>query len=155
MLRLSEKEFRRLAPSGKNQSPRSPVADAPYETDEQVRVVDWVDLTLPLLPALEMFFAVPNGGVRPTKTAGRLRAEGVKAGVPDMYLDFPVAPFHGLRIELKRRIGGRLSADQAAWGERYVRHNYAWHVCRGADEAVAAICNYLGVRNPIPLWSIR
>ena len=158
MLRLSEREFRTIVPSKRNTSIRPsqhPRRDVPLEHDEQVVVAEWVELARTRVPALEMFFAVPNGGFRCDKTAGELRDEGVKAGVPDVFLDYPVAPFHGLRIEMKRVKGGRLLPDQAVWGERYIRNGYAWHVCRGADEAIAAICHYLGIRNPMPITLLK
>lgn len=49
------------------------------EHDQQVAVVEWYDLNgIPV-------FAIPNGGIRHKRTAAMLKAEGVKAGVPDLF----------------------------------------------------------------------
>lgn len=54
-----------------------------------------------------LIFAIPNGDHRAITTAKRLKAEGVVAGVPDLFI-----PQWDLWIEMKRREGGRLSEDQ-------------------------------------------
>ena len=52
---------------------------------------------------------LPNGGFRNKATAGRMRAQGVLPGVPDLLIGSPAS---GLAfMELKRR-GGRLSPAQ-------------------------------------------
>ena len=45
-------------------------------------------------------FAVPNGGRRDAATAGKLKAEGVVAGVSDLVLLKPNREFGALLIEL-------------------------------------------------------
>ena len=52
-------------------------------------------------PELEWLHAVPNGGFRHAATAGRMKAEGVKGGVPDVSLPVPRGGYHGLYIEMK------------------------------------------------------
>ena len=58
-------------------------------------------------------FAIPNGGFRHKTTAQKLKAEGVKKGVPDLFI-----PEWLLWVEMKRVKGGSVSADQKDW------HNY-------------------------------
>jgi len=53
-------------------------------------------------PQLRLMHAIPNGGLRDKITAGRLKAEGVKRGIPDIFLPWPVNGWHGLYIEMKR-----------------------------------------------------
>ena len=55
-------------------------------------------------------FAIPNGGARNIATAGRLKAEGLSAGVPDLYI-----PAWRVWIEMKRAKGGALSQKQKDW----------------------------------------
>lgn len=52
-------------------------------------------------PGIELLHATPNGGMRHPAVAGKLKAEGVKAGMPDV--SWPVARggFIGLAIEFK------------------------------------------------------
>jgi hypothetical protein len=51
---------------------------------------------------LTRLFAIHNQGHGDAIRGGRAKAEGVKAGVPDMMLPFVVSPYAGLFIELKR-----------------------------------------------------
>lgn len=55
-----------------------------------------------LIPALARLYAIPNGGLRDKATAGKLKAEGVKRGVPDIFLPLIVGTWAGLYVELKR-----------------------------------------------------
>jgi hypothetical protein len=55
-----------------------------------------------------------------------------------------VAPYHGLWIEMKRRKGGQVSADQHGWMDALRAEGYAVAVARGADEAIEIIIAYLG-----------
>jgi len=65
----------------------------------QVSCVKWFRLQYPNLASL--LFAIPNGGLRNIKVATKLKAEGVLAGVPDLFLAFPKHGLHGLFIEMK------------------------------------------------------
>lgn len=89
------------------------------------------------------FHAIPNGGHRHKKTAARLKAEGVKAGVPDLFVAEPRGAFHGLYLEMKRRAGGRASPAQVERVRELRTRGYAALFCRGADEAWAAVELYL------------
>jgi len=82
----------------------------PSEHDEQAGVCDWLDAKFPGV----RYFAIPNGGHRAIKTAKMLKREGVKAGVPDMYI-----PVWRLWIEMKRVKGGRIEKNQDDW-HRYL-----------------------------------
>lgn len=50
---------------------------------------------------LALLHHIPNGGARSKATAGRLKAEGVKAGIPDICLPVPKNGYGALYIELK------------------------------------------------------
>lgn len=52
---------------------------------------------------LYLFHAIPNGGTRNKIEAGRLKAEGVKAGIPDTFLPISRGKYHGLYIEFKSK----------------------------------------------------
>ena len=45
-------------------------------------------------------FAIPNGGSRDRREAARMTAQGVKPGVPDLFIPRAAGKFHGLFIEM-------------------------------------------------------
>lgn len=100
------------------------------EHAEQVSLVQWLDATHPGL----LYFAIPNGGNRNIVTATKLKAEGVKAGVPDLFF-----PSLRLFIELKRTKGGKVSPAQRDMATRLESCGYRVVVCKGAREAVDVI----------------
>lgn len=72
-----------------------------YEDAHQVAFFRWCALAKTAYPDLEKFYHVPNGGARNKAEAGRLKAQGVRAGVLDLSLDVARGGYFGLRIELK------------------------------------------------------
>jgi hypothetical protein len=81
------------------------------------------------------WFAVPNGGWRSKKTATRLKATGVRPGVPDIIV---LARGHMHGIELKRE-AGRTTKTQDAFGAEIERAGGGYHVCRGFREALLCL----------------
>lgn len=79
-------------------------------------------------------FAIPNGGARSIATASRLKAEGVSAGVPDLFI-----PAWRVWIEMKRAKGGTLSQKQKDWREYLTGCGYVVIVAHGKEEAIRAI----------------
>ena len=91
----------------------------------------------------ELLFAIPNGGKRNIVTAKLLKDEGVKAGVPDVFLAVPRKEFNGLFIEMKRQDGGRVSKEQKDWMDRLQAQGFEAVVCRGWEGAAEALLRYL------------
>ena len=120
--------------------PKLPVAS---EHDEQVALFDWAKLMIGHLPEIALLFAVPNGARTSIHTAKKLKAEGLRAGVPDVW--FPVArgQYHGMVIEMKRCMGGQLSREQKGWIEALRKQGYYVVVCPGWDLARQEIEQYL------------
>lgn len=96
-------------------------------------------------PELELFYAVPNGGDRRKATAGKMKAEGQRAGVPDYALPVPRHGFHGLYIELKTATGAP-SREQRQWLQRLREQGYRAEVCHGWREAWAVLRDYLDLK---------
>lgn len=100
------------------------------------------------LGSLRWLHAIPNGGSRGSNASdraregARMKAEGVKPGVADIFLPVASAGFHGLYIELKA-MRGSLSADQKEFVQYALNGGYAVCVARGYMEAVKAIVGYL------------
>jgi hypothetical protein len=79
-------------------------------------------------------FAIPNGGYRSMTAAAKFKAEGVSAGVLDLFV-----PAWRLWVEMKRQKGGRLSPEQADWIEYLESLGYTCLVCPGSQNAQAQI----------------
>ena len=111
----------------------------PTEHEEQVKVIAWCDLH----PLAGMIFAIPNGSHKSLAAAAKFKREGLRSGVPDLFLPVPRGVFHGLFIEMKRVKGSVTSEAQQDWIEFLHSQDYAAFVCKGADEAIAVIKAYL------------
>lgn len=120
-------------------------ADCPLEEVEQIQLFRWTENWASTTPELLLLHAIPNGGLRSKSEAARMKAAGVKAGVPDLFLPVAKNGCHGLYIELKRQKGGRVSPDQVAWMETLQKQGYCCALARGWEMAAEVICDYLGL----------
>lgn len=116
---------------------------APKESREQETLMEWAAWCSGKHPELKMLFHIPNGGSRNLIEAAHMKAQGVKAGVPDLMLPVARGGFHGLFIELKRQKGGRVSEAQEEWIRVLNREGYLTVVCAGWGEASRMIEKYL------------
>lgn len=115
----------------------------PREDTEQECLFRWAAYQCRVYPELQLMYHIPNGGARDRVTGARLKAQGVKRGVPDICLPVARGGKHGLYIELKRQRGGRVSEDQRMWLDELDKQGYAVAVCRGWQEAAAEIKQYM------------
>ena len=114
------------------------------EHSEQVSLMQWWALQCQRFGIPEqMLFAIPNGGQRNIITAKRMKDEGVRAGIPDLFLAVPGGKFHGLFVEMKKSRGGVVSDAQKACMEMLSENGYCVTVCHGFIEAKTAITRYL------------
>lgn len=116
--------------------------DVVTEHEEQAALLAWCGYAKATVPELGLLFAIPNGGRRHIKVAADLKVEGVKAGVPDLFLPVARGEYHGLFIELKTT-QGRLSAEQKRWLAALTEQGYLAVCCHGWDEARREISGYL------------
>ncbi len=115
------------------------------EDQSQMQVIDWCKLQ----PWKTSFLSdrihhSPNGGKRTISEAGRFKAMGTKSGFPDLILLIPVAPYHGLFIEMKVS-DGKLSEVQKAYHVGLVEEGYKVVTCYSVDEAINQIKIYLSL----------
>lgn len=96
------------------------------------------------IPELKWLFHIPNGGSRHIAEAGKLKAMGVKSGVPDIFLPIGRNGFKGLWIELKKPVKGIVSKEQHEWLDFLFTQGYATLVCFGWIEARDCLLEYLG-----------
>lgn len=121
----------------------------PSESVEQRSLFRWAAWASGKHPELARLFHIPNGGARSAATGARMKAEGVKRGVPDICLPVPRGSFTALYIELKRQDGGGKATDeQKAWMEFLTSEGSCALECWGFDEAKAAIERYLALPRP-------
>jgi len=125
------------------------------EHSHQTALFAWAALSVDKYPQLKWMFAIPNGGLRDMRTAVNLKAEGVKAGVPDIFLPYAwselqhgVRTYHGCFIEMKQekyrnRKNGGCSDEQIDFIEYMVSTGYYCKVCYSWEEARDVLINYL------------
>ena len=93
-------------------------------------------------PRYQLIFAIPNGGHRHVAVASKLKAEGVRKGVPDLMLPVANPPYHGLFIEMKVK-PNKPSAEQLIWIKQLTEQGYKAVVCYSWQDALATIKSYL------------
>lgn len=118
----------------------------PTEAQEQATLFSWSEMQSGRRPELRLLFHIPNGGSRGKAEAARFKMEGVKPGVPDLFLPVPRGPWHGLFIELKRQKGGRASEAQKEWIDALRGQGYMAAVVFGWEEAAELLEKYLDRR---------
>lgn len=94
-------------------------------------------------------FAIPNAQVlsflnrdAAMKVVAKLKHEGLKRGVPDLFIPIPTNKYHGMFIEMKTK-SGKTSIHQKQWLEKLNMNNYYACVCYSADEAICKLKFYL------------
>jgi len=134
---------------------------SPSEHQIQASYIAWLNLQYPVQS--DYCFAIPNGGSRPKKTyitrfgntktfcpsGKKLKAEGVKAGLPDIIIFVPKwnedgSCFHALMIEFKSA-KGRLSKEQKDVCQKLKNKDYFVIVAYNLEEAIEATIGYLGL----------
>ena len=109
----------------------------------QVACIDWFRWTHPNLR--KNLFAVPNGGWRNAAVAGKLKAEGVLAGVADLILLVANSRHGALLIEMKKK-GGAQSDKQKEWQTAMENSGYKYVICHSLDEFQKEIDSYLTIK---------
>lgn len=142
------------------------LAKSGTEHAEQMALFCWAGLAeqQARFPCLRWLHAIPNAGARGNKVAAaQLKAEGVKAGVADIFLPVPVMRYgkepddevpcywwHGLYIELKKAKGvpSDVSKEQIEFAKFVTNESFAWCVAFGYKEATHLIEAYLTCATP-------
>lgn len=117
--------------------------NVPTEAQEQTTLFQWAALMIHRWPELRLLHAIPNGGSRNPIEARHLKEQGVKAGIPDIFLPCARGEWHGIYIEMKRRKGGRVSDEQREMIRLLIEQGYKAVVCYGWEEAKNVIVEYM------------
>ena len=107
------------------------------EDDIQKACVTWFKLQYPM----RLIWATPNGGSRNVREAARLKAQGVLAGVPDLFIPEPCGTWHGLFIEMKAG-KNKQTATQKEIESLLLERNYNCNVCYSFDQFKSIVNNY-------------
>ena len=118
------------------------------EAEEQAAVIDWAWNVAPTLsmPSLRLIYAIPNGAW--LKNGGyqavRLKAEGLKAGMPDLCLPISRLGFNALYIEMKKR-GGKwtLTGEQLGRAKELTGQGNLVALCQGSNAAIDLLLRYI------------
>lgn len=114
------------------------------EAEEQKALIQWAKFQEKKYPELKLLYHCPNGGTRNKLEAANLKRQGVKAGVPDLFLPVPRNNKHGLFLEMK--VGRNKCTDnQKKWIRALMEQNYEVKVCYSCEEAINVIKRYLGI----------
>ena len=122
------------------------IVNVPLETDEQIAFVQWCHLNNIIVhhSGNEL-----GGSTAAIKARGRkMKRMGTSKGFPDLLVFVPVYGATGeadayqmCAVEMKRKIGGRLSQEQKEWLDILQASGVLTAVCKGAEEAIRFINN--------------
>jgi hypothetical protein len=108
------------------------------EHKQQSAVIAWARSRETAHPELALLFAVPNAARRSVKLAAYMKAEGLKPGVPDLWLPIARRGYHCLVIEMKW--GDNVTTpEQDAWLAALAEQGAFTIVCRSAGQAIDTI----------------
>jgi hypothetical protein len=117
--------------------------------DEEHKIQAGIIKAVEPIPECRWFHAIPNGGKRSAATGARLKAEGVKSGIADLFLPVPSPVYdewyNGLYIEVKTP-KGRQTKEQKEFEKFAIEQGYKYVIVRSTQEGVDEILGYLGIR---------
>ena len=88
-----------------------------------------------------LIFSIPHAGKRSVRAGVYYKAEGLMAGVPDLFVPEPTAEFSGLFIEMKtKERSSKLTDNQKNVIDNLKKRGYCVEVCRSIDEFMQ-VCN--------------
>ena len=109
------------------------------ESKLQRECIRWFDYSYPDFRL--NLFAIPNGGKRNIITASIMKAEGVRAGVADLFLAVAKSGSNGLFIEMKYG-KNKQSDNQLEFQKCVFNQGYSYVVCYSFDEFKEVIEKY-------------
>ena len=118
------------------------------EHDEQVALFNFLRTMESQHPELKWIHSIPNGGHRAMTTAKKMKAEGAKAGVLDIFVPASMGSYHaGLYVEMKYD-KNTMTDNQHEFADFVTNRGYDVKVCYTWIEAAKEIFDYLGLELP-------
>ena len=108
---------------------------------EQVTLFDWIRTQKHLSP---FAFHIANERKTSPMQGALLKRMGVRAGVSDCFIGIARTKYHGMFLELKDG-KNKATVTQLEFQNDMRNQNYYCVVCRGFEEAKAAIEHYLNL----------
>ncbi len=115
------------------------------ESQEQQLVIQWCELMKNKYPGTQYIIHIANEGKRNPRTGARLKKEGMKKGILDLFLPCPKGKYAGLWIEMKS-LTGKLTKEQKEWIEVLNNQGYKAICCKGHEEAIKTIEEYMKLK---------
>lgn len=117
------------------------------ESKIQQHIIGWWKLAHRGLNVSEerLLMAFPLQGIRSPISGARMKAEGMRAGTPDLLLAVARGGFHGLWLELKTA-DGTPTESQVTMLSILREQGYDANLVYGFEQCQRAIVNYLSVR---------
>jgi len=112
----------------------------PSEHQIQKAFFEWLRVKYPAVE--DLTWATPNAGKRSLLVAMRMKSEGLKPGVPDVFMAWPRGQWHGMFIEFKSK-NGRLTDNQEFFINTLAQYGYYTTVVYSLDEAMEQVEWYL------------
>ncbi len=129
------------------------LAKSGTEHGEQTALFQWAALNIKLYPQLKWLYAVPNGFFSTAGQKAKMKAEGLRDGVPDVWLPVPRMDWSNnkyaalvieMKIEKRRnQKDGGCSEEQLEWLDYLNKAGYKAVVCYSWIEARDTIIEYL------------
>lgn len=118
------------------------------EENEQIALFRWAEFAMNQHPELELMYHIPNEDKRSKFTGARLKAAGLKSGVPDICLPVARGGYIGLYIEMKAG-KNKLTDNQEKWLNVLTREGNFTAVCYGWEKAKEVIEKYLSMEKTL------
>lgn len=119
------------------------------EHDLQVTIIQWCRLNPLGYKSLHKIYSNPNqgyGGDDAKRRGRKMKAEGARAGVLDLFLPVARGGYHGAYIELK--IGDNdLSPEQTAFVKDMITEGYKCAMCKSLEQFQNFIKFYYSLNN--------
>ncbi len=113
------------------------------ESKIQQAIVEYFEANVNRHVAFSLLHSIPNGVRVSIGLAMKLKREGLKRGVPDLFLAYPRGRYHGMYLELKKDSSSKASKSQKMWIEKLREQGYYVIVAHGYIEAVKYFEDYI------------
>lgn len=111
------------------------------EDTEQIKVINWAKAAERKYPELHWLHHIPNGGKRNKKEAEKLKAMGVKAGIPDLHLPYARGCYKSLYIEMKFD-HNKPTQEQISFMQEMQTEGHYCCICYTAEAAIEILSRY-------------